>query len=149
MNITVDHVQGRVPVAVLAVRGDLDASNYEALIAQARQVFGAGTGDILLDLSGTTFVSSSGLVALHSIAMLLQGKQPPGAEDGWAAIHAVGRDLGSGVAAAPQAAQTPSPRWSACWNMAGLKELFEMTTWSFATVAARVSLWLAGAHVPA
>ena len=126
MNITLDHAQGRVPIAVLAVRGDLDASNYEALIAQARQLVNAGTRDMLLDLSDTTFISSSGLVALHSIAMLLQGRQPPSAEDGWAAIHAVGRDLGGGVQHLKLL--SPQPRVERVLEKAGLKQVFEMHT---------------------
>ena len=126
MSITVDQVQGRVPVAVVTMRGALDASNYEALIAQARQLVRAGTRDILLDLSDTTFVSSSGLVALHSIAMLLQGKQPPGAEDGWGAIHAVGRDLGG---AQPHLKLlNPQPKVERVLELAGLKEQFEIYT---------------------
>ncbi len=127
MNITVDQVRGRVPIAVLAVRGDLDASNYEALIAQARQSYQAGTGDVLVDLTDTTFISSSGLVALHSIALLLKGKQPPSAEDGWAAIHAVGRDLGSGVQQHIKLLN-PQPRVERVLEKAGLKELFEIHT---------------------
>ena len=127
MNITVDHVQGRAPVAVLAVRGDLDASNYEALIAQAQQLYNAVTRDILLDLSGTTFISSSGLVALHSIAMLLQGRQPPAAENGWAAIHAVGRDLGGGVQPHVKLLN-PQPKVERVLEKAGLKEVFEIYT---------------------
>ena len=127
MNISVNQTQGRVPVAVLGVQGDLDASNFELLIAQVQDIYRAGTRHVLLDLSQTTFVSSSGLVALHSIAMLLQGRQPPGAEDGWGAIHAVGRDLGGGVQPHVKLLN-PQPKVERVLEKAGLKEVFEIHT---------------------
>ena len=36
MSITLDQAQGKVPVTVLAIHGDLDASNYLEVIAQAQ-----------------------------------------------------------------------------------------------------------------
>jgi anti-anti-sigma regulatory factor len=127
MNISVSYAQGRVPVAVLTVHGDLDASNYQELIAKARETVGAGTRDILVDLHSTTFISSSGLVALHSIAKLLRGEHPPSAEDGWAAIHAVGSGLGEGVQQHIKLLN-PSPRVERVLEKAGLKALFQVHT---------------------
>lgn len=125
MNISVNQAQGRVPVAVLSVQGDLDASNYQELIATARELYNAGMRQILLDLSNTSFVSSSGLVAIHSIALLLHGEQPPDLEQGWSAIHAVGHGLGAG----PQQylkLLNPQPKVDRTLEKAGLKEFFEI-----------------------
>ena len=125
MNISVNQIQGRVPVAVLSVQGDLDASNYQELIATARELYNAGTQRILLDLSSASFVSSSGLVAIHSIALLLRGEQPPDLEQGWSAIHAVGHGLGAG----PQPylkLLNPQPKVERTLEKAGLKEFFEI-----------------------
>ena len=125
MNISVNHIQGRVPVAVLGVQGDIDASNYQELIAKARELNNAGTHQILLDLSKASYVSSSGLVAIHSIALLLRGEQPPELEQGWSAIHAVGRGLGAG----PQQhlkLLNPQPKVDRTLEKAGLKEFFEI-----------------------
>jgi anti-anti-sigma regulatory factor len=127
MNISVNQTQGRVPVAVLGVQGDLDASNFELLIAQVQDIYRAGTRHVLLDLSQTTFVSSSGLVALHSIALLLKGEQPPSRDEGWSAIRAVGRGLGPG----PQPyvkLLNPQPKVERVLDKAGLKEFFEIHT---------------------
>jgi hypothetical protein len=88
MDITVQQKQGRVPVTVLQTHGDLDASNYQALIAKAQQVYDAGARNILIDMNDTEFMGSSGLVALHSIALLLRGDELPNPESGWAAFHA-------------------------------------------------------------
>lgn len=127
MNISVNQALGRVPIAVLAVQGDLDASNYQELIAKAQQVCAAGTLHILLDLTNTAFVSSSGLVALHSIALLLQGEQPPDPEQGWGAIHAVGRGLGP-VAKQHVKLLNPQPKVERVLEKAGLVEFFEIHT---------------------
>ena len=73
MEITVSKQQERVPVTVLQPHGDVDASNYNELINKAREQFNSGAGDFLVDLSDVPFMSSAGLVALHSIAMFLRG----------------------------------------------------------------------------
>ncbi|MBN1889764.1 MAG: STAS domain-containing protein [Thermoflexales bacterium] len=88
--------QGRVPVAVLRPTGYLDASNYRELIAQAQQVYDTGGRDILLDLSQVTFVSSSGLVALHAIAKLLGSGTGTDLDSGWEALHALSRETSPG-----------------------------------------------------
>ncbi len=127
MKINVDQAQGRVPVTVLGVQGDLDASNYQELIAKAQEVYRAGTRHILLDLSQTTFVSSSGLVALHSIALLLKGDQPPSPDEGWAAIHSIGRGLGAGLQPHVKLLN-PQPKVDRVLEKAGLKEFFQIHT---------------------
>jgi len=127
MNIKVSHTQGRVPVAILAVQGDLDASNYQELIAQAQQVYNAGTRHILVDLGNTLFVSSSGLVALHSIALLLKGERLPNLENGWATIRAVEPRSDS----SPQQyikLLNPQSKVDRVLEKAGLKEFFEIHT---------------------
>ena len=90
MNMTVDQIQARVPVAVLRLDGDLDGSNYQKVIDRARELHQAGARHLLIDLANTPFMSSAGLVALHSIALLYLGSKPPDLEDGWRAIRAVG-----------------------------------------------------------
>jgi anti-anti-sigma regulatory factor len=126
MNITVNQVQGRVPVAVVGVAGALDASNFEELIAQGKEVYAGGTRHVLLDLTDTSFMSSSGLVALHSITLLMQGKEPPDLEHGWSAVHAVG-----GAGAGPQQhvkLLNPQPKVDRTLTVSGMKEFYEIYT---------------------
>jgi anti-anti-sigma regulatory factor len=127
MDISVNQAQGRVPVAILGIQGDLDASNYQDLIAKAKEIYSAGTRHILLDLSNTPFMSSSGMVALHSIALLLRGEQPPDPEHGWAAIHGIGRGLGTGLQQHIKLLN-PQPKVGRALEKAGLKEFFEIHT---------------------
>src|SRR5436309_15396364 len=81
MRIATTQVQGRVPVTILEVDGEVDATTYQQLIAQARDACDQGARDILLDLGGVPFLSSAGLMALHSIAAMLR-RAEPGAGDG-------------------------------------------------------------------
>ena len=93
LNVNVDMVEGAVPVTVMRLEGEIDASNYLALISQAQEFYGAGTRDLLLDLEKLSFVSSSGLVALHRMALIMRGETLEDAEEGWSAFHAISRDL--------------------------------------------------------
>ncbi|MEJ2207519.1 MAG: STAS domain-containing protein [Anaerolineae bacterium] len=97
IDLTISTAQGRVPVTVLHPRGDLDASNYQDLIAEAQTAFDNGARDVLLDLSEIRYVSSSGLVALQSIAALLRGDPVTDTSQGWGALHAVSRDREVGL----------------------------------------------------
>ena len=51
LQTTVERVDGRVPITVLALDGELDASNYERLIEEVRGLYAAGDRNLLLDLS--------------------------------------------------------------------------------------------------
>ncbi len=97
MEMEIESAQGKVPVTILALRGELDASNFEAVIAKAKQLYESGTRHLLLDLSGLNFMSSSGLVALHSIILLMRGEKPSDPESGWSAFRAIERDFDSGL----------------------------------------------------
>jgi anti-anti-sigma factor len=125
MDLTVKQVQGRVTVTVLETHGDLDASNYEGLIAKAQEVYSAGARDMLLDLSDTAYMSSSGLVALQSIAALLRGEQVPDLEGGWGTIRAIDRDRDSGVQQHLKLVN-PQPRVDRVLEMVGFKRFLEV-----------------------
>lgn len=90
MNISVSQVQGGVPVTILSLDGELDGRTYQDLINKAREVYESGTRSFLIDLAGLTYVSSAGLVALHTVALLARGEALPDTEAGWSAIRSVG-----------------------------------------------------------
>ena len=85
MDITTDRPSA--DLAVIGLVGELDGSNFEQLIDAGRAARDGGARRIVLDLSGLTYMGSSGLVAIHSIALLLRGQEPTSPEDGWQAIH--------------------------------------------------------------
>jgi len=72
MEITVTQEQGRVPVTILHVKGDVNAATVDQFQAQAQQVCDDGARDMLIDLSGVSILSSAGLRALHSIFNILR-----------------------------------------------------------------------------
>lgn len=88
LDTTVEQVDARVPLTVIALDGELDASNFEAFIETARAQYEAGARALLLDMTDLRFMASSGLVALHSIVRILHGEAPPDPEAGWSALHA-------------------------------------------------------------
>ena len=76
MFVQVSQEQGRVPVTVFHIEGEIAANSAESLQEQAEEAFEAGTRHLLLDLSDTTYLSSSGLRALHHIFMMLRSDDP-------------------------------------------------------------------------
>ena len=97
MEISSSQVQGNIPVTVIKLEGQLDGQNYQDLIAKARELYSTGARDFVLDLSDLTYISSAGLVALHSVALLVKGEEPPDPEQGWSAFRSMGRTSSSGV----------------------------------------------------
>ena len=98
MEIIISHKQGAASVSVMQLRGALDGSSYEKFIAEAQELYDGGTGNLLVDMSELSFLSSAGLAALHRTARVYRGEDRSTLEEGWAAIHAMGkeRDSGSG-----------------------------------------------------
>ena len=81
MDITVSHEQGKVPVTVLHVDGDIDSSNYEQLDQIADRQFEAGAQYILIDLSEVGFISSAGFRSLTKIFKELRSRSMDGSDE--------------------------------------------------------------------
>ena len=127
MQLTVEKAQGRVPVTILAIHGDLDASNYEDVIAKARELYQSGARDLLLDLSAMPFMGSSGVVVIHRVAMLLRGEVPPDPEMGWQAIHEIDQDRRAGKQQHVKLLG-PQAKVNRTLQMTGLDEFFDIFT---------------------
>jgi len=96
MSTRVDRVDGNVPVTVMALDGELDASNYLRLVDDVRDLYASGTRNLLIDLSDLSFIASSGLVALYSVVQVMNGEEPPDPEYGWGAMREVTRGVEDG-----------------------------------------------------
>jgi anti-anti-sigma regulatory factor len=92
----VERVDAGVPVTVMALDGELDASNYLRLVDDVREQYDAGTRNLVLDLTDLSFIASSGLVALFSVVRVMNGEEPPDPEYGWRAFHEVSRGVEEG-----------------------------------------------------
>lgn len=125
MEITVSQAEGKVSVTVMQTHGALDASTYEQLIEEARQLYDAGARDLIIDLSDTPLMSSAGLVALHTIALMLRGEALPDAESGWESFRAIDRYREGGVQDHLKLLN-PNPHVDKSLEMVGFKNFIEV-----------------------
>ena len=125
MEITVSLATGRVEVTILQPHGDLDAASYTGLIAAAQEAQQAGASHILLDLADTPYMSSSGLVALQSIAALLREEEPPDLEAGWDTLRAIKRGPEAGCQERFKLVN-PQPRVASVLEMVGFTQFLEV-----------------------
>jgi anti-anti-sigma regulatory factor len=121
VNITVDRPTAEV--AILALDGELDASNFRGLIEQGAQLYGDGARRLILDLARLTYMSSSGIVALHSLALVFRGQPLPDLEAGWSAFHAVGSDAAEGASVDQVHLVAPTPPIAANLARTGLDRI--------------------------
>jgi anti-anti-sigma regulatory factor len=127
MNISVSQAQGSVPVTVLQLDGQLDGQTYQDLIGKAQDLYNSGSREFLLDLSDLTYISSAGLVALHSVALLTRGEELPDFEGGWSAYRSMGRSSEAGVQKHVKLLN-PRAEVMGVLDMVGFGNLFEVYT---------------------
>ena len=126
MNLSFLQMQGRVPVTVLAIEGNLDGSNYQQVITRVKELYQAGTRSLLLDLTNMPYMSSSGIVALHSIAVLLHAGTLPELDDGWSTLYAVAEE--SDNFRKELKLFNPQPRVDRTLEMSGMNRFLEIFT---------------------
>ncbi len=111
-------------VSILRLAGALDGKNFQEVIGRVQALYAAGTRRLLIDLSDVTFLSSAGLVALHSAALILRGQGAPDLEEGWNVFHTIGNEVDA--ASAPEASLRllqPQPRVARALDMSGFSRL--------------------------
>ena len=67
MDIVVSHQQGRVPVTVFHITGDINTDTYSQLQTQAQQAIQSGARYLVLDLEHASYVTSYGIRAISQI----------------------------------------------------------------------------------
>ena len=82
MEIEVAIHEAREPVAVMSIKGNIDASNFVEVINQAQEIYKRPVYNLLLDLSEVPFISSAGLVAIHKISLIYSGGQQEVEQEG-------------------------------------------------------------------
>ncbi len=127
MEIKVSQEQGRVTIAVIQPFGHLDGQTYQDLIAKAREAYENGAQHILLDLSELTYISSAGLVSLHTIALMTRGESLPDPEQGWSALKSMDRSRDGGVQKNLKLLN-PRPEITSVLDMVGFSAFFEVFT---------------------
>src|SRR5690606_37763924 len=76
-------------VTVMHIAGDVDASNYTDVIDKAQAAYDEGTRNLLVDLSKVPYVSSAGLMALHTLALIFMGQSINNKDGGRPALRAI------------------------------------------------------------
>ena len=76
-------------ITILRLEGNLDGSSYQEVVSKAHELYNNGMRNLVLDMSGIPFMSSSGILALHTIALLLRDGRPHEAKNGWTALGSI------------------------------------------------------------
>jgi len=76
MEIEVSTENGRVPVTVLHIEGNIDSSTYPEFESQADGLIDNGSRYMLVDLENCGFISSAGFRALNHIYRKLRSLHP-------------------------------------------------------------------------
>lgn len=126
MEINVTQENGKVPVSVIHIKGDLDASSYLELVNTAQKLYNAGVRSLLLDLTDLVFLSSAGLASLNIVTRLFRGEKTD-AEDGWGTYKAIDRERESGMQSNVKLLN-PSPDVDKVLDTVGFKQFFDVYT---------------------
>jgi anti-anti-sigma regulatory factor len=73
MEINVSVEQANEPVAVMRIQGSIDATNFMEVVDKAQEIYQNSARNLIIDLSEVPNITSSGLVAIHKIALLYSG----------------------------------------------------------------------------
>ena len=134
MEIAISQHQGTTLVAVIQLQGAMDG---KTLVAEAQKLYDAGTRDLLLDMSGLTFISSFGLSALHHIALVYRGEKQSTFREDRAAVNAIREERDSGFQFQEHVKLlNPSEAIHDVLDIVGFKAFFEIFTDLDAAIAA-------------
>jgi len=79
MEIKVSTENGRVPVTVIHIDGNLDTTTYTTFQTKANELINSGARHILVDFAHSPYVSSAGLRVLHQMFIELNAIHPDAA----------------------------------------------------------------------
>lgn len=125
MQISVSKHQGNVPVVVLHLEGNLDASNYTNVIKQAQESFDGGARDLILDLSKVPYMSSAGLMSLHTVSLIFAGQNLESNSSGRPTFRSLDPDRDQ-AARQHMKLLNPQPAVDQVLDTVGLKQFFEV-----------------------
>ena len=127
MEITTSVHQANQPVAIMRIQGNIDASNFLDVVTKAQEIYKNPARDLIIDLSEVPYISSAGLVALHSVALMARGEELPDLEGGWSAYRSMGRSSEAGVQKHVKLLNPRSEIMSVL-DMVGFSSVFEIYT---------------------
>ncbi len=126
MEITVTQEKGKVPVSVVHLKGDLDASSYLELVNTAQKLYNADVRSLLLNLAELAFISSAGLASLHIITKMFRSETAD-SEEGRATYKEIDRERENGSYKHVKLLN-PTPEVDSVLDTVGFKQFFEVYT---------------------
>lgn len=73
MEIDVQIHQASEPIAIMRLNGEINASNFIQISDKAQELYKNPARNLIIDLSDVTAITSTGLAAIHKIALLYSG----------------------------------------------------------------------------
>lgn len=73
MEINITYHQGSEQIAIMQLKGDINASNFIQVSDKAQELYMNPARYLLIDLTEVPSISSTGLAAVHKIALLYSG----------------------------------------------------------------------------
>ena len=73
MDIKVSYHQGQEPIAIMQLHGDINASNFVQVSDTAQGLYMNPARNLIIDLSEVPSITSTGLAAIHNIALIYSG----------------------------------------------------------------------------
>jgi len=70
MEIHVTYHRGDESIAIMAVKGDINATNFVQVSDTAQELYMNRARNLIIDLSEVASITSTGLAAIHKIALL-------------------------------------------------------------------------------
>ncbi len=125
MQISISKQQGKVPVTVMQLTGDIDASSYTDVINKAQQAYDEGSRDLLIDLGKVSYVSSAGLMSLHTIVKIFSGQSIQPKDGGRPSFRSINKEQDAPVRAHVKLLN-PQPAVEQVLDMVGLKLFFDI-----------------------
>lgn len=114
-------------VAIMHIAGDVDASNYADMINKAQELYDDGARGLLLDLGKVPYVSSAGLMALHTVTRIFAGQAVLSKDGGKPSFRALNSQQDANVRETVKLLN-PQPAVEQVLDVVGLKQFFEIHT---------------------
>ncbi len=125
MQISFSTQQGNVPVTVMQLTGNIDASTYTDVINKAQEAFDGGSRNLLIDLSKVPYISSAGLMSLHMVVKIFAGHSAQPKDGGRPSFRAINKDQ-DGPVREHVKLLSPQPEVEQVLEMVGLKLFFDI-----------------------
>jgi len=127
MQITFSKHEANVVVTVMQMAGKLDASNYIEAIQKAQEAYDDGARNLLIDLSKVPYISSAGLMSLHTMVLIFSGNAVHAKDGGRASFRPINMARDGEVRKRVKIF-SPQPEVEQVLDVVGLKQFFEIHT---------------------